>query len=49
MYTQALDSQGKEPAADTGALTRPRFQAQVETTKEQIEPKDWMPDATGRP
>ena len=43
MYTQALDSQGKEPAAATGAAAE-RFQARVDA-EEKIEPKDWMPEA----
>jgi len=45
MYTQALDSHGREPvpAAD-GSSTAARFQARVDA-EEKIEPKDWMPDA----
>ncbi|HET9389815.1 MAG TPA: 1,2-phenylacetyl-CoA epoxidase subunit PaaA [Steroidobacteraceae bacterium] len=47
MYTQALDSLGKEAEhhshADTAALER-RFQSRVDAD-EKIEPKDWMPDA----
>jgi ring-1,2-phenylacetyl-CoA epoxidase subunit PaaA len=43
MYTQALDSQGKEAVAETGAAAA-RFQARVDA-EEKIEPKDWMPDA----
>src|SRR5580693_2891169 len=45
MYTQALDSQGKEQVPDgaPGSLAA-RFQAQVDA-EEKIEPKDWMPDA----
>ena len=46
MYTQALDTHGKEPAA--GAAERDahatRFQARVDA-EEKIEPKDWMPEA----
>src|SRR6202044_2306435 len=43
MYTQALDTNGKEQtaAADEAALER-RFQARVDR-EEKIEPKDWMP------
>src|SRR5579863_653206 len=46
MYTQALDTHGKEPVpadGETGALAA-RFQARVDA-EEKIEPKDWMPDA----
>jgi ring-1,2-phenylacetyl-CoA epoxidase subunit PaaA len=43
MYTQALDSAGKEPAAASGAAAE-RFQARVDAD-EKIEPKDWMPEA----
>ena len=46
MYTQGLDTQGKEPpapAADGDALAA-RFQARVDA-EEKIEPKDWMPEA----
>jgi ring-1,2-phenylacetyl-CoA epoxidase subunit PaaA len=43
MYTQALDSPGKEPAAASGAAAE-RFQARVDAD-EKIEPKDWMPEA----
>ena len=47
MYTQALDSLGKDclsdGSADTAALEA-RFQARVDAD-EKIEPKDWMPDA----
>jgi ring-1,2-phenylacetyl-CoA epoxidase subunit PaaA len=45
MYTQALDTHGKEPvpAAD-GSGPAARFQARVDA-EEKIEPKDWMPDA----
>jgi ring-1,2-phenylacetyl-CoA epoxidase subunit PaaA len=46
MYTQALDSQGKEPVAlaaeDAGRSAH--FQARVDA-EEKIEPKDWMPEA----
>ena len=43
MYTQALDTEGKEQtaAADEASLER-RFQARVDR-EEKIEPKDWMP------
>jgi ring-1,2-phenylacetyl-CoA epoxidase subunit PaaA len=45
MYTQALDTEGRQPAAAGGAdaLTE-RFQARIDA-EERIEPKDWMPDA----
>ena len=45
MYTQALDTHGKEPlpAAEAGGLAE-RFQARIDAD-EKIEPKDWMPDA----
>ena len=46
MYTQALDTHGKEPApaaGETDALAA-RFQARIDAD-EKIEPKDWMPDA----
>jgi ring-1,2-phenylacetyl-CoA epoxidase subunit PaaA len=45
MYTQALDTHGKEPvpAAEVGGLAE-RFQARIDAD-EKIEPKDWMPDA----
>ena len=47
MYTQALDSHGKEPVpaadADPGGRAA-RFQGRVDA-EEKIEPKDWMPDA----
>src|SRR5579862_4867438 len=46
MYTQALDSSGKEPVApesEDGARAA-RFQARVDA-EEKIEPKDWMPEA----
>src|SRR5579862_3299921 len=45
MYTQALDSSGKEPVApesEDGARAA-RFQARVDA-EEKIEPKDWMPE-----
>ena len=47
MYTQALDTHGKEPvsaAAGESAAHAARFQARVDAD-EKIEPKDWMPDA----
>ena len=47
MYTQALDTQGKEPvpaAAGDAAGRALRFQARIDAD-EKIEPKDWMPDA----
>jgi ring-1,2-phenylacetyl-CoA epoxidase subunit PaaA len=45
MYTQALDTHGKEPLppGEGGELAE-RFQARVDAD-EKIEPKDWMPDA----
>jgi ring-1,2-phenylacetyl-CoA epoxidase subunit PaaA len=46
MYTQALDTHGKEPppaAGEAGQLAA-RFQARIDA-EEKIEPKDWMPDA----
>jgi ring-1,2-phenylacetyl-CoA epoxidase subunit PaaA len=45
MYTQALDSHGKEPvpAADDAGRSG-RFQTRVDAD-EKIEPKDWMPEA----
>jgi ring-1,2-phenylacetyl-CoA epoxidase subunit PaaA len=47
MYTQALDSHGREPvptpAADAAGAAA-RFQARVDAD-EKIEPKDWMPEA----
>jgi ring-1,2-phenylacetyl-CoA epoxidase subunit PaaA len=50
MYTQGLDSPGREPAppeaAADGALEA-RFQARIDA-EEKIEPKDWMPDAYRR-
>jgi ring-1,2-phenylacetyl-CoA epoxidase subunit PaaA len=47
MYTQALDSHGKEPvpaAEGTAGALAQRFQSRVDA-EEKIEPKDWMPDA----
>src|SRR5580658_2930040 len=47
MYTQALDTHGKEPvvaAAGESAAHANRFQSRVDAD-EKIEPKDWMPDA----
>ena len=47
MYTQALDTHGKEPLpAATGESPAQvqRFQARVDA-EDKIEPKDWMPDA----
>ena len=45
MYTQALDSHGREPVpAVDGSGAAARFQARVDA-EEKIEPKDWMPDA----
>jgi ring-1,2-phenylacetyl-CoA epoxidase subunit PaaA len=46
MYTQALDTHGKEPAASAGesGAHAARFQARIDA-EEKIEPKDWMPDA----
>jgi ring-1,2-phenylacetyl-CoA epoxidase subunit PaaA len=45
MYTQALDTHGKEPVpAPEGGELAARFQARVDAD-EKIEPKDWMPDA----
>ncbi len=47
MYTQALDTHGKEPlpagAGATGPLVQ-RFQERIDAD-DKIEPKDWMPDA----
>jgi ring-1,2-phenylacetyl-CoA epoxidase subunit PaaA len=47
MYTQALDTHGKEPvpaaSGEPGQLGE-RFQARIDAD-EKIEPKDWMPDA----
>src|SRR5579871_3007105 len=46
MYTQALDSQGRDlvaaPAAEAAASAA--FQARIDAD-EKVEPKDWMPDA----
>ena len=45
MYTQALDTHGKEPAGGTEADPRlARFQARIDA-EEKIEPKDFMPEA----
>ena len=45
MYTQALDTHGREPAASAEAGSQAeRFQARVDA-EEKIEPKDWMPEA----
>ena len=47
MYTQALDTHGKEPLPAAGgesAAQAQRFQARVDA-EDKIEPKDWMPDA----
>ena len=46
MYTQALDSHGKEPVApgNEDAARAARFQARVDA-EEKVEPKDWMPEA----
>jgi ring-1,2-phenylacetyl-CoA epoxidase subunit PaaA len=45
MYTQALDSHGKEPVpAGDDAGRSAHFQARVDAD-EKIEPKDWMPEA----
>src|SRR3984893_16492588 len=47
MYTQALDSHGKEPlpaATGESPAQAQRFQARVDA-EDKIEPKDWMPDA----
>jgi ring-1,2-phenylacetyl-CoA epoxidase subunit PaaA len=46
MYTQGLDTQGKEPPADAaeGDSHAARFQARIDA-EEKIEPKDWMPEA----
>src|ERR1700680_3365579 len=47
MYTQALDTHGKEPlpaATGESAAQAQRFQARVDAD-DKIEPKDWMPDA----
>ncbi len=50
MYTQALDTHGKEPVAPASgeaAAQAARFQARVDA-EEKIEPKDWMPEAYRR-
>jgi len=50
MYTQALDTHGKEPvpaASGESAAHAQRFQARVDA-EDKIEPKDWMPDAYRR-
>jgi ring-1,2-phenylacetyl-CoA epoxidase subunit PaaA len=47
MYTQALDTHGREPVpapAAEGAARATRFQARIDAD-EKIEPKDWMPEA----
>ena len=44
MYTQALDTHGKDPVATDGGAAAARFQARIDA-EEKIEPKDWMPDA----
>jgi ring-1,2-phenylacetyl-CoA epoxidase subunit PaaA len=46
MYTQALDTHGKEPLPEEAnrEAHAARFQARVDAD-EKIEPKDWMPDA----
>src|SRR6201981_3672135 len=46
MYTQALDTHGKEPVPEEAAREAhaARFQARVDA-EERYEPKDWMPDA----
>jgi ring-1,2-phenylacetyl-CoA epoxidase subunit PaaA len=46
MYTQALDTHGREPPPAGGATEAQaaRFQARIDA-EEKIEPKDWMPDA----
>jgi ring-1,2-phenylacetyl-CoA epoxidase subunit PaaA len=44
MYTQALDTHGKEPPPPEDGALAARFQARVDAD-EKIEPKDWMPDA----
>src|SRR5438132_3234012 len=47
MYTQALDTHGKEPppaASGESAALAQRFQARVDA-EDKIEPKDWMADA----
>src|SRR5256885_2623552 len=47
MYTQALDTHGKDPLPAAGggsAAQAQRFQARVDA-EDKIEPKDWVPDA----
>jgi len=44
MYTQALDSHGKEPVPAPTEPAAAHFQARIDAD-EKIEPKDWMPDA----
>jgi ring-1,2-phenylacetyl-CoA epoxidase subunit PaaA len=46
MYTQALDTHGKDPApgAEAADAHTQRFQARIDA-EDKIEPKDWMPDA----
>jgi ring-1,2-phenylacetyl-CoA epoxidase subunit PaaA len=45
VYTQALDTHGREPVpAEEAAAAAARFQARIEA-EEKIEPKDWMPEA----
>src|SRR5213595_292822 len=47
MYTQALDTHGKEPLRAAGggsAAQAQRFQERIDA-EEKMEPKDWMPDA----
>src|SRR5207249_5533680 len=47
MYTQALDTHGKEPlpaGAGSSAALAQRFQERIDV-EEKIEPKNWMPDA----
>jgi ring-1,2-phenylacetyl-CoA epoxidase subunit PaaA len=45
MYTQALDSHGKEPvAAGEPGSAAAHFQQRIDAD-DKIEPKDWMPDA----
>jgi len=44
MYTQALDTHGREPAPGAAEPAAQRFQARIDAD-EKIEPKDWMPEA----
>jgi ring-1,2-phenylacetyl-CoA epoxidase subunit PaaA len=47
MYTQALDTQGREPVAPAAGAPdahEARFQTRIDEDAK-IEPKDWMPDA----